>query len=185
MNRRGLLRFLGGVGVALAAAKPLRLVAAQWPSYDGEDAESLRVAIEALFPGDVLHSVRAFEDFQGQRCVPQTFALGYRITGDAAVDARLHRGLYRAMHQTFVMMAERGENRNAVLVWRVTPQERRFDAEEFAETSEAGDIVTSLPAKVVLRARASLRQTGWRERLGVKPWMGGAKAEGAVTELLS
>lgn len=192
MNRRGFLRFLGGVGVALAAANPLRLVAAQHrPAYDGTDCESLRVAIEALFPGDVLHSVAAFEEFcsdgsQVKRYIHQTFALGYNVTGDAAVDARLHRALYRSMYQTFVMMAERPENRNAVLVWRVIPQERRFDADKFAETSEAGDIVTSLPARVVLMVRASLKQTGWRERMGVEPWIRhGVKAEGAATELLS
>lgn len=224
MNRRGFLKFLGGVGVGLVAARPERLFAAphRAPFYDGEDCESLRAAIEALFPAGVSHSRKAYEQFeygrgdpmpsprtyedvpiygfgvatpiktrhvefiyyngrQIQRVIHRTLALAYKVTGDDALNARLHKALYRSMYQAFTLIAERPENWKAVLIWRRTPVEWRGRIPKEGTEYSFGDG----PDVVRLSIRASLRQTGWRERLGVSPWLDGDKPEGAPTEFLS
>lgn len=196
MNRRGFLRFLGGAGVALVASRPMKLFAAprrapQWP-HPQEDVspEGLRLAIEALFPAGVQHSIKAYEEVpvygfglassvptMTRRYVHQTFALGYRVPDSPAVEARLRRALYRSMYQTWAQIAERPENQGAVLWWRVTPQENK----RRVPNTELDDG----PMVAKLRCRASLRQTGWRHHLEVDPWMAGSKPEGMPTELLS
>ena len=200
MNRRGFLQFVGGAALALVASRPVRLLAAPsrppaWP-LEGERCtpEGLRAAIERLFPAGAQHSFKAYEEFQVgrstpiegtadgdvnvfapvQRVVHKTFALGYFVQPDSRQNDKLHRALYRAMYQTWAVIAERPENQGAVLIWRITPVEttnKRFE--------DNRDVVQ-------LRIRAGLRQRGWRERCEVPTWLEGCiKPEGAPAELLS
>lgn len=206
MNRRGFLK--GLVAVALAgssfgARARAFVLPRRPPEYLGEDGDSLRAAIERLFPAGVAWSNKAYEEYgfgeskpvywpeappydgpgKIQRVVHRTFALAHVVGGNAALNARLHRALYQSMYWTWVQIAERPENRGAVLVWRVTPEESvgRETAWDFGLNMEK-DVG---PLTCRLRIRASLRQRGWRERLGVAPWMEGAKPEGAATWRIS
>lgn len=197
MNRR---RFIGGLASALLWGSGLAhraFAAPALPRYPHPQQDvgeaSLCAAIEALFPAGVVHSAgRAYEEYPFgvweplrvledghvyvgppvQRCIHRTFKLAYILTENKATDARLRLAMYRAMFRTFVVMSEAPANRGAVLVWRLKPQEQ-----EKTFHRDPHDIGDGIPVRS-LRVRASLRQTGWRERLEVPPHYIGVHTDG-------
>lgn len=190
MNRRGFLKFLGGAAVASlsasrAVAQTFSIPGVRYSMPETEGVEALTAAIERLFPAGAIRgastSYSYFDDknlmlmpheeapYGAARVVFQTFALGYHAEDE---NERLHRALYLSMFRTWEMIAERPENRNAVLVWRQTPSEERGQ-------SDFND-----PELVTLRLRAGLLQQSWRRALSVEPRLFGAKPEGMRVRLL-
>lgn len=220
MNRRSFLKGLGAVLIglqaplALANSKIVRvLIRTHYPGGWRErlpfpnTLDELAPAIERLFPGEVLSSTRAYEEFipgtnvpltfsaeddipafgfgmaqikaEGvaipylpvdvQRYVHQTFALGYFLQSDREKNALLERALIRSHYQIMLMISQRPENQGATLIWRRKP--------EASENMDFGDRTR------IIRMRLSLKQNGWRERMGVATRLESPllKAEGAKT----
>lgn len=202
MNRRGFLRCAASVALAVSSlAKGVSAFAVPSlpPTYPAPGVraseQGLREAIEALFPAGVVDPVEmAYKEFvpsilypigfdteygrmgicgsDVQRAVHRTFKFDYEVVDDERQNERLRRAMYASMYDTFRQMSERPENAGAVLVWRVQPREER-------ENDFEDDVRVC-----ALRVRASLRQTGWRERLGVEPVYINVMLEGGRVTML-
>lgn len=196
------------LGAQQAVARALRMPGVPHPyPYEAATAipvgidspELLRRAIESLFPAGVRDVRRLYDETQhGFGLAPvkregeaisvdrgaftyTTFGFGYLRTGDAELERKLHRALFRAMWSAAYQLSQRPENRGAVLIWRRTPGLVRL-----WRSLEDHGLDDGLPM-VTLSMRLALEQRGWRERLDVEPYMNvaGMKPEGHPVAMVS
>ncbi len=229
MNRRDFLKGLGALAIALQGG--VAVARQHIPFVDPRTwqeklpfpttLEELGPAIERLFPGPVLESVRAYKEYipgtlrrvpergidyipgfgmatikaEGgeipydsfydgpvTRCVPQTFALDYVLSGNIVTDERRDRMVIRLLYQTMLMYAMKPENNGATLIWRKRPEVSIMAAFNPDEPDELGMIGK---VKSVARMRLSLKPNGWRERIEIKPVLWANPLEGEMTRMLA
>lgn len=186
----GILRSVGLLCLALQA--PFVFFRERWGwrgrmVVPGEVVE-LKGAIEALFPGPVGHSVKAYEEFVPEvidpavrpgfawpgdsegvwagrrvtRVVHSVYACGYEVVSGRDLDKE--RRCVEFLYQTVLDLSLAPENQGALLVWRKEP-EARVDGD--APWLQDLECFSGHKQYWVLRMRFGLRPTGWRERLGI------------------
>lgn len=209
MNRRSFLKGLGAVLIGLQAPlaladSKLRALALRDPRTWRErlpfptTLEELAPAIERLFPGEVLTSARAYEEFIPGTNVPLTFdANGFGMAsikdeGAAILYSLPDDNVTRCVHKTFALgyFVQRDASDNERLertIIRCHYQTMLIISQRsenqgatliwrkkpFATTfrSDPDWLKSDEPdvSKRFVRMRLSLKQNGWRERLAVAP----------------
>ncbi len=82
-------------------------------------ADELKGAITSLYPTWTWMEPRAYQEFDGYRVIPTTYALPYEITS-AEQTAEAERQLLWAMYRMMVEVAH--ENLGSLVVWRAAPK---------------------------------------------------------------